>query len=79
MERIAETHEGCNIEITRLLVKLVRCANLSDFTVAQHHDAVCQRQSLILIMRDIDGGGTQLVMNAPDFSAHFQSQLGIEI
>lgn len=76
---VAITHETRYGEIRRLAVDFRRRANLLDFAVLHDDDAVGQRQGLILVMRDVQRGAAELAMDAADFGAHFQAQLGIEI
>ena len=52
---------------------------LLDHAVAQQHDAVGKRHRLDLIMRDIDHGRGDLLVEALDLAAHLVAQLGVEV
>ena len=47
--------------------------------VAHDHHPVGQRERLFLVVGDVDRGGSKLGMDAADFLAHFQAQLGVEV
>ena len=61
------------------LIKLLRRADLPDDAVAQDDDPVGERQGLVLVVRHVDGGRAELVVDAPDLGAHLEAQLRVEI
>ncbi len=65
--------------MVRPLVEVFRRSDLPDQTARHDDDAVGQRQRLVLIMRDIDRGGADRLVDGADFGAHLQAQLGVEI
>ena len=44
-----------------------------------HHDTVGERHRLDLIVRDVNGGGADLLVHALDLGAHLHAQLGVEV
>ena len=42
-------------------------------------DAIGERQSLVVIMCDVDRRGAEHVVDASDFAAHFEAELGVEV
>ena len=63
----------------RLLVQAARRAVLRDARHAHHHDAVGDRQRLLLVVRDVDRGERQALLQLADLLAHVAAQLGVEI
>ena len=59
--------------------QLLRRADLADHAVLQHHDAVGQRQRLLLVVRDVDRGGAERRVDAADLGPHLEPQLGVEV
>jgi len=79
VDAVAVAHEVRDIEMGRRPIELGRRAHLADDAVAQHHDAVGERQGLLLVMRHIDGGRAELAVDAPDLLAHLEAKLRVEI
>ena len=63
----------------RALEQIERRALLLDDAVAQQHDAVGQRHGLDLVMRDVDHGAAEFLVQPLDLDPHVVAQLGIEI
>ena len=63
----------------RLVVELVRRADLLDAAVVHHHDAVGQRHRLDLVVGDVDRGGADLLVHLLDLDPHLDAQLGVEV
>ena len=63
----------------RLLVQSARRAVLRDPRHAHHHDAVGDRQRLLLVVRHVHRGERQALLQLADLLAHMAAQLGIEI
>jgi hypothetical protein len=57
----------------------VRRAHLLEPALLHHADAVRQRQRLVLVVRDEDGGDAGLGLQVGDRLAHLQAQLGVEV
>ena len=63
----------------RRLVKRIRAAVLRDLALVHDDDAVGNRQSLVLIMGNIDGGEAKALLQLADFGAHATAQAGVEV
>ncbi len=61
------------------LVQLLGRADLLRHAGAHHHHPVAQRHRLGLVVRDVDGGGAQPVLQPGDLAAHLHPQLGVEV
>ena len=68
-------------DITRRgpLVQVERRARLLDDAVTQQHDAVGHRHGLDLVVRDVDHGLAQLLVQPLDLAAHLVAQLRVEV
>ena len=65
--------------VARMVVELLRRADLLDDAVVHHHDPVGQRHRLDLVVRHVDGGGADLLVHLLDLGAHLHAQLGVEV
>src|SRR3954471_12815549 len=63
----------------RLLISLLRRADLLDPALAHHHDAVGQRHRLVLVVGDEDRGGADGALDLAQLDLHLLAQLGVEI
>src|SRR5215207_8911541 len=54
-------------------------ADLLDMAAVHDHDLVGQRHGLDLVMRNVDNGGTEPLMDALDLDAQLRAQRGIEV
>src|SRR6266567_3471171 len=66
-------------EAFRLIIDLLRCANLFDTSQTHDNHLIGKRHGLGLIVRHIDGGQVQLVMDALEFDTHFVAQIGVQV
>ena len=71
--------EAGDEEIVGIVVERQRRADLLDAAVAQHDDLVGQRHRLDLVVRHVDHGGAEALVQLGDLDAHLHAQLGIEI
>ena len=71
--------ETCDEAVGRLLVELQRRAVLLDPALVEDDDAVGQRHRLDLIMRHIDHGGLQPLVQPCDLDAHLGPEAGVEV
>ena len=53
--------------------------SLLDAAVVHHHDAVGGDHRLGLVVRDVDRGVAELVVQAADLEAHLLAQVGVEV
>ena len=60
-------------------VQRFRRADLAHHAIAQHHDAIGQRQGLVLVVGHVDRGTAKQIVDAADLGPHLQPQLGVEI
>ena len=78
-QAVAKSHEIGHRQVNRQIMQFGRTADLLHLAIAHHHDAVSQGQRLFLVMGDVDRGRALLKVNAPNFLAHLQSQLGVQV
>ncbi|ORE91266.1 phenol hydroxylase [Aurantimonas sp. 22II-16-19i] len=72
-------HEAGDVEAGRIVVDLLRRADLLDPALAHHRDAGGQRHRLDLVVGDVNDGRLQLLVQALQLGAHLGAQLGVEI
>ena len=77
--RIARRIEAGEEGRGRPLVELARAALLLDAAGVHHDDAVGDRQRLLLVVRDIDHGEAEALLQLADLLAHLAAQLGVEV
>ena len=65
--------------VLRVAVKLTRASCLHDNTLIQHNNPVGKCHRFGLVMRDIDRGDAELVMQPRDLEAHIHPQRRIQI
>ena len=73
------TDEARYVQRARSVVNLERRADLLDAAAVHHHHAVGHRHRLHLIVRDVDRGRAQALVQGADFGAHRDAQLGVEV
>ncbi len=78
-DQVAIAHELRDVGMGGAGVEVLRRADLAHRAVAHHHDAVGERERLVLVVGHVDRGGTQHIVDAPDLGAHLQAQLGVEV
>ena len=66
-------------DMSRPVIELLRRADLLHHAVAQHDDPVGERQRLVLVVRDVDRGRAERVVDAADLGPHLEAQLGVEV
>ena len=62
-----------------MLVELQRRAHLLDAADRQHDDAVGQRHGLHLVVRHVDHGGLELLVELGELVAHLHAQRGVQV
>ena len=65
--------------LSRLVVEFERRADLLDDAVMHHDDLVGHGHGLDLVVRDVDGGGLEPLVQLLDLGAHRDAQLGVEV
>ena len=60
--------------ISRTIVEIERRPHLLDPSVAHHRDSARQRHGFDLVVRDVDDGIADALMEARQFNAHFGTQ-----
>ena len=65
--------------VGRPVVEVERCADLLDMAAAQHHDLVGHGHGLDLVVRHIDHGVAEPVVQVGELDPHLHPQLGIEV
>ena len=71
---IGVAHEAGDERVARLLVELARRAFLRDHRLVHHDDAVGHRHRFRLVVRDVDDGERQPLLQIADFLAHLAAQ-----
>nr|BFE71521.1 hypothetical protein GCM10020092_048220 [Actinoplanes digitatis] len=71
--------KSATCQLAQLGVQLLGGADLLHAPRAQHHQAVGERQRLLLVVRDVDGGQPERLVQAADLGAHLQPQLRVEV
>ncbi len=61
------------------LVELARRADLLEPAAVHHRDAIAHCHRLDLVVRDVDGGGADLLLQALDLAARLHAQLRVEV
>ena len=65
--------------VGRCVVQIERRADLFDDAVVHDHDLVGHGHGFDLVVRDIDGGGLEPLMQFLDLGAHLHAQFGVEV
>ena len=65
--------------VGRFVVQLLRCGALLDAAVLHHRDPVPHRHRLGLVVRDVQGGDPELVLQGVDLGAHLHPELGVQV
>ena len=65
--------------VRRMMIEVVRRADLLDAALVHHHDAVGKRHGLDLVVCHVDGRRLHLLVHALDLGAHLHAQLGVEV
>ena len=71
--------EAADEEVDRVVVQLLRRRHLLQLALAHHGDAVAHRHRLDLVVRDVDRGHAEVVLEPADLRAHLHAQLGVEV
>ena len=71
--------EARDENVGRAFVKFERRAELLDMPGIEHHDLVGHGHGLDLVMRDIDRGGAERLLQACDLEPHLHPQRRIEV
>ena len=65
--------------VLRVVIELVRRADLLDDAAVHDHDPIGQRHGLDLVVGDVDGRGAHLLVHLLDLGAHLHPELGVEV
>ena len=71
--------ESRDEQVRRPGVQLLRRPDLLRLPGPQHDDAITQRHRLGLVVRHVNRGGAQPVLQAGDLRSHLHTQLGVEV
>ena len=75
----AAANEAGDEAVGRALVEVALRADLADFALRHHHQAVGDGQRLLLVVRHHDGGQAELALQLADLHPHLLPQLGVEV
>src|SRR3984885_8282624 len=73
------TDEAGDERVVRPVVEFQRRADLLHVAGIHHHDLIGHRHRLDLVVRDVDGGGGQPLVQFLDLGAHGYAQLRVEV
>ena len=76
---VGVAHEAGDERVARLLVELARRAFLRDHRPVHHDDAVGDGHRLGLVVRDVDDGEAQTLLQVADLLAHLAAQPRVEV
>ena len=79
LHQIGDADEIGDEGIGRPRIDRLRIADLLDHAVVHHHHAVAHHQRLGLVVRDIDRGDADLLLQPHQLDPHLLAQLGVEI
>jgi hypothetical protein len=79
LEDVAHAEEVGDRGAARSAVDLVGRADLDDAAVLHHRDAVGQRERLLLVVRDVDGGEPESLLQLAQVAAQAMAQAGVEV
>ena len=79
VEKIGRAEEGGDERRRRPAVQLLRRADLLEAPAAHHRDPVRDRQRLLLVVRHVDRGDAERLLQLADLAAHLDPELGVEI
>ena len=71
--------EAGDEQVDRVVVELLRAADLLQLPLAHHGDAVAERHRLGLVVGHVDGRGLEAVLDPRDLGAHLHPQLRVEV
>ena len=78
LEQVGDADEGGDELVCRPLVDIGGAPDLVDPTLAEDGDAVAHRQRLLLVVRDVDEGDPDLLLDPLQLALHLLPQLEIE-
>ena len=71
--------EAGDEQVGRIVVDLLRRADLADLAVLHHHDAIAQRHRLDLVVGHVHDRGLDALVQQLDLGAHVHAQLRVEV
>ncbi|ELY39605.1 phenol hydroxylase [Natronorubrum tibetense GA33] len=71
--------EAADESVDRVLVDVRRRTGLLEDTVVEDDHPIAHRHRLLLIVRDVDGGDPEFVLNALDLRAHLRPEARVEV
>ena len=78
-QKIAAADKTGDEGVARLLIDLMRRADLGDPAIVHDRDAVRQRQCLGLVVGHVNGGDPDLLLQPTELGPHLLAELGVEI
>ena len=66
-------------DVGRAAVEFIGRGELLELPRREDHNAVSHRQGLCLIVGDQDAGHAELLLQAPDFAARLDPDLGVQV
>ena len=77
-EWIILAHKGSHESCRRLIIDRLPVGNLFNHAIAHYRDTVGHRQCLTLVVRDVDKGNADTLLNGAQFIAHVLPQFQIK-
>ena len=78
VEQVAVADEVRNERVLRLVVDILRLADLLDLAFLHDHDLVRHGQRFFLVVRDVDKGNAEFVVHRLEFELHLLAHLEVE-
>src|SRR4249919_2525695 len=79
LKQICRAHKSGNETVSRPIIDLAWCPDLSQHTLVHDRHAIRDRKRFGLVVRNIHTCKTQLLLKFLDLNAHLRSQIGIKI
>ena len=76
---LGRSYESCNEEVARIGVKVLRRINLLNEAVLHNNYSVRHCHSLCLVVRYVDEGGSESLVQERNLGSHLSTQLSVEV
>ena len=78
LQEVRHAEEVRDEAVARPVIDLGRAVDLLHLPVVQHHHVVAERERLVLVVGDEDGGDVELPLQASQLAPHLLPQLAVE-
>src|SRR3972149_1552900 len=77
--RAGTGHEAGNDPVGRPVIDIARAADLADYAMVHHRNAIGNRHRLDLVVGDVHGGESQALLQLHDLDSHRYPEARIEV